>query len=286
MQKYFDVMNANDFFKALKWIKKFDIVVLQPKYDGSNILKFGDSLYTRNLNPVPTQWYNIIKSKFPEILKSKYNFYFEFGGKLNAPAGYKDCWSDDWDYRVFDFYEYRYPLDDLKREGLRVVETIGEYTDVVKAIETAVRVLSTPEYRKFEGIVVKVYGVGWQEKNKRPFSVLFGKVKHDNVGSWVAFLENMEGSEKEKTEIPIEEIRHHLHKILVEKFLTKGKDVSLVSLDAVWNDLDKELSKHGYKLTIVHKETVRTVLKELKRDFKKMYRNNEQTSTMMMLKES
>jgi len=276
MKKYFDVTNATEFFKALKWVKKFDIVVLQPKYDGSNILKFGDSLYTRNLNPAPTQWYNIIKSKFPEILKSKYNFYFEFGGRSNAPAGYKDCWSDDWDYRVFDFYEYRYPLDELKREGLKVVETIGEYTDIIKATESAVRLLGTLEYRRFEGIVVKVYGIEWNVKNRRPFTVLFGKVKHDNVGEWMAFLENATGSEKEKIEIPVEEIRQHVHKILVEKFLSRGRDISLVGVDSIWSDLEKELAKHGYRLTIVHKTTVKSVLKDVKRMLKKQAAKEEE----------
>jgi len=279
LKKYFDVMGANDFFKSLRAVRKYDVIVIQPKYDGSNILKFNDMLYTRNLNPVPSQWANVIKSMFPEILRSKYNFYFEFGGKNNAPAGYKDCWQGDWDYRVFDFYEYRYPLDDLRSEGLKVVETIGEFTDVIKAVETAVRLLKTPEYLRFEGIVVKIYGVEWDRKGKRPFNVLIGKVKHDNVNSWTLFLESEKGLEekKEEFEIPAEEIRQHIHKILVEKFLAKGKDINLVGIDSIWSDLEKELAKHGYKLLVIHKEAVRNMLREIKKELRKQIRDTVYT---------
>jgi len=277
MKKYFDVMGAEDFFKALRSVKKFGTVVLQPKYDGSNILKFGDTLYTRYLNPVPPQWANVIRSKFPEILRSKHDFYFEFGGWSNSPAGYKDCWGDEWDYRVFDFYEYRYPLDELRQEGLRVVETIAEFSDVIKAVETAVRLLNTPEYRRFEGIVVKVYGIEWDVKGRRPFSVLFGKVKHDNVSHWMLFLRSEKGELKEKSmEIPVEEIRQHVHKILVEKFLSKGRDISLIGIDAIWGDLERELAKHGYVLTAIHKETVRNVLREIKRMLRKQATKEEE----------
>jgi len=270
VKKYFDLMGAEDFFSTLRSVKRYSTVVLQPKYDGSNVLKFGDSLYTRNLNRVPVQWLEVIRTKFPEILRSRYDFYFEFGGKVNAPAGFKDCWDDDWDYRVFDFYEYRYPLDDLRKEGLKVVETIAELSDVIKAVETAVRLLKSPEYRRFEGIVVKVYGVEWVARGRRPFSVLFGKVKHDNVDKWIAFLESAERPEEEraKLEIPAEEIRQHVHKILVEKFLSKGKDIGTIGIDAIWRDLEVELAKHGYTLTVVHKETVRNVLREVKRMLK------------------
>jgi len=121
-------------------VKRIDVAVVQPKYDGSNILKYGDALYTRNLNPVPQQWASAIRSQFPEIMRSKYNFFFEFGGRLNARAGYVQCWSGDWDYRVIDVYEYQYRmLDALKQEGLRAVETVAEFTDVFSALEFAVR---------------------------------------------------------------------------------------------------------------------------------------------------
>jgi len=269
IRRYFDIVGPNEFFKTVKFIKKYDIVILQPKYDGSNILKYNNSLYTRHLNPVPPQWIDIITTRFPEIIKSKYNFYFEFGGKKLAPAGYTGSWQDDYDYRVFDFYEYRYPLDELRNDNLRVVETIREFNDIIKALEEAIQLLRKPEFLNFEGIVVKMYGVEWNRKGRTSLNIFYAKVKHSNLEQWTLFLGNQEASNDYSMKIPTEEIRHHIYKLLIENFVSKGKDINTANVESIWNDLEKELAKHGYKLTVVHRETVRNILRDVKRTLRK-----------------
>jgi len=269
MKKYFDVIGPNEAYLLTK-VKRFDVVVVEPKYDGSNVLKFGDNLYTRNLNPLPPQWVQIIKTQFPEILRSRYDFYFEFGGTKNSPAGYVGGWRGDWDYVVLDYYEYRYPLDELRAEGLRVVEVLAELDDVYKALEHAIKIVGTEEMKRFEGVVVKIYGVEGDDKKFKD-RVLFIKVKHDNVSKWTnSFTRLSRGDVKEEglERAPDEEIRKELHKILTE-LVAKGVNISSVGLNEVWTPLQKELAKHGYNLEEGDKARVRQMLREVKREFKK-----------------
>jgi len=264
VRKYFDVIGPNE-TSLLAKVKKFDIVVVQPKYDGSNILKYGDALYTRNLNPVPPQWESVIRVRFPEVVKSGYNFYFEFGGRLNAPAGYTECWNNDWDYRILDTYDYKYTmLDSLKQEGLKVVETIAEFTDIFSAIEFAIRELN--KWRHCEGLVVKAYGVVGDDRKLKD-GVLFIKVKHDNYSKWATAMSRLakgEVAEEEPESAPDEEIRKELHKILTE-MKARGIDVKRIGINEVWPQLQKELQKHGYQLDEGEKERVRQILRELKK---------------------
>jgi len=255
MRKYPDVLGAKEFFAELNRIKGFDLAVLEYKHDGSNILKFGDDLYTRNLYRPPEDWVNVIKSKFPVILRSKHNFYFEFGGWANAPAGYRESWRDEWDYVVIDDYDFRYPLDHLRAEGLKVVDVIAEFNDPYKAVQKAIELLKSA--KQYEGIVVKLYGVqGYR------YNVLFGKVKHDNVDKWVKMFKREEQEETE--EAPPEEVRKEMHKILVERYLSKGLDVSRATLNDIWSALVAELAKHGY--TLSNRELAKQILRELKRE--------------------
>jgi len=261
MQKYPDVLGAKEFFAELSKIKGFGVAVLQYKYDGSNILKLSTGepykykLYTRNLHEPPESWVRVIEQMFPEIPRSKYSFYLEFGGFANAPAGYRESWRGEWDYVVIDDYDFRYPLDHLRAEGLRVVETIAEFTDVYKAVQKAVELLK--DARQYEGIVVKLYGVQGARRG-----VLFGKVKHDNVDKWTKVLKFDEGEEVE--EAPPEEVRKEVHKILVERYLSKGLDVSRATLNDIWPALVAELAKHGY--TLSNRELAKQILRELKRE--------------------
>jgi len=266
MKKYFDVIGPNE-VSLLAKVKKFDIVIVQPKYDGSNVLKYGDTFYTRNLNPIPVQWEHIVRTHFPEIVKSGYNFYFEFGGRNNSPAGYRMCWSGDWDYRVLDDYEYRYHmLEKFKQEGLRVVETLAEFSDIHKAFEYALKIVNTEEMKRCEGTVVKIYGVEGGDRGLKD-GVLFAKVKHDNVGKWMLALKRLSG-EEELEEAPAEEIRKEIHKILVEA-MTRGQKIEQIGVDHIWRQLVDELAKHGYALTPADRDRVKMILKEVKRELKR-----------------
>jgi len=264
MRKYPEVLGPKDFFNELRLVKKFDVAVLQYKHDGSNLLKFGGpssgqpckvALYTRNLHEPPKQWIDIICSMFPEIPLSKYSFYLEFGGEANAPAGYRGSWRAKWDYVVIDDYDFRYPLDHLRAEGLRVVDTIAELSDAYKAVQQAIELLKSA--KQYEGIVVKLYGVVGTRSN-----VLFGKVKHDNVDKWVKMFKHEEQEETE--EAPPEEVRKEMHKILVERYISKGIDVSKATLNDIWSILVAELAKHGY--TLSNRELAKQILRELKRE--------------------
>jgi len=264
MRKYFDVIGPNE-AQLITKIRRADVVVVQPKYDGSNVLKFGDNLYTRNLNPLPLQWVQIIKTQFPEILRSRHDFYFEFGGTKNSPAGYVGGWRGDWDYVVLDYYEYRYPLDGLRAEGLRVVETLAEFSDIYKALDYAIKIVATEEMRRFEGVVVKAYGVEGDNKELKE-GVIFAKVKHDNVGKWVLALKRLSGEEGPE-EVPAEEIRKEVHKILVEA-MARGQRIGQIGVDNIWRQLADELAKHGYVLTPADRERVKMILREVKRELK------------------
>jgi len=268
MKKYFDVIGPNE-VDLLRRVRRIETIVIQPKYDGSNVLKYGNALYTRNLNPVPPQWEQVIRTQFREIVNSSYDFYFEFGGYNNAPAGYRDSWHGEWDYRVLDAYGYRYHLlEKMRQEGLKVVETIAEFDDIYKALEFAIRIINTEEMKKFEGVVVKAYGVEGSDR-KLEDGVLFVKVKHENVSKWANVLSKLtrgEYVEEEVERAPNEEIRKELHKILTE-LKAKGIDIKRIGVNEVWPQLQKELQKHGYRLDEGDKERVRQLLRELKRQF-------------------
>jgi len=243
---------------------EISVAVMQIKYDGSNILKIGKELYTRHLNPVPLKWRQIISSRFPEIISSRHNFYFEFGGKCNAPAGYTDMWEDEWDYRVIDMYDYRYPL--TIEPSLKVVETlheawdIGTYEDVVDFLRKAVYELERLGTR-YEGVVVKFY---------TPRKLFAAKVKWGNIDEWKEILSSIETIENRvfilsRESIPASEIRQHIHKILVEKYLSRGIDIAGVSVGDIWKELEKELGSHGYRLSKTDGKRVYEIFKHVKK---------------------
>jgi len=238
-------------------------VVVQVKHDGSNILKIGSDYFTRNLNPIPPNWKSVIDSMFPEIKNSKYDFYFELGGENNAPAGFTKCWRGAWDYRVLDAYPYRYPLDFLRDEGLKLAEVLREFSDFYAALEYALREL--PNWRHCEGLVVKAYGIRADVRELRD-GVLFAKVKHDNYKKWFQVLGGAE-QEQAAEAPPDEEVRKELHKILSE-MIARGIDVSRIGVNEVWKQLEAELGKHGYALAASDRERVRQLLREVKRALK------------------
>lgn len=268
-RKYIKVLVPRKLFNVIRQrelkLESINVAVIQIKYDGSNILKIGKQLYTRHLNPVPREWRRIITSRFPEILRSKHNFYFEFGGKYNAPAGYREMWETDWDYRVIEMYDYRYPLN--VEQGLRIVETlyelwdIGSFEDVIDILRKAVNELERLG-STYEGVVVKFY------TNKKLFA---GKVKWENIEEWRYILDNTEVVEDniffiKEHSAPAREIRQHIHKILVEEYLSKGLDIEKVGVGDIWNELVEELRSHGYELSRSDGKRVYEILKQVKKE--------------------
>jgi len=264
MRKYFDVIGPAEYrrYKPLDRVKKIDIAVVQLKKDGSNLLKFGDNYLTRSLAQALPQWREVIKSHFPEIERSRYDFYFEFGGTRNSPAGFTKCWDREWDYRVLDYYTYRYPLDELEREGLKIIETIKEFGDILTALEFAIKELHN--WSHCEGLVVKAYGVQGDHEILRD-GVLFFKVKHDNVGKWLQLLTASGGEEFERA--PSEEIRKEVQKIVVEE-IARGRRLEQIDLNSIWGRLEMELAKHGYKLTPDDRTRVKNILVTVKRELR------------------
>jgi len=268
-RKYIRVLVPRKFFNIIRQRElkpgSIDVAVIQIKYDGSNILKIGGQLYTRHLNPVPKEWRRIITSRFPEILRSKHDFYFEFGGKYNAPAGYRDMWESDWDYRVIEMYDYRYPFN--VEPGLRIVETlyeswdVGTYEDVIDILRRAINELERLG-GTYEGVVVKFY------TDRKLFA---GKVKWENIEEWKYILGNTEVIEDNiflvrEQSAPAGEIRQHIHKILVEKYLSKGLNIENVGVGDIWSELVEELRSHGYILSRSDGKRVYEILKQVKKE--------------------
>lgn len=261
MHTYPNVLDAREFAE----VKTQDtpLYVVQPKYDGSNVLKFGDALYTRNLHPLDRaspKFAEIIRNKFKEILQCKYDFYFEFGGKKYAQAGYRDSWNFDEDYRVFDAYDLTY--EGFRRIvsecGLRAVETLYVGPDLKEAIRVAVEfVKSNPN---FEGAVIKAYA---------PKLIAVGKVKRANLDDWVSL---MQGRLKEKVsrEAPTDEIRAWVHKAFLE--LSASKDPKTITANDVWQYVQKEIRQHGYDMSPTAERRYRAIVKQTLEEVKRKMR--------------
>jgi len=263
MGKRYEVLGPSEYRRCcLKTrIEKIDVAVVELKHDGTLVFKNGNVFSTKNA-PLLPQWEQVVRSRFPEIVRSGRNIIFELGGERNAPAGYTRCWKNmEWDYRVLDYYDsFRYPLDELRDEGLKVVEVIREFSDFYSALEFALR--EVHNWKDCEGLVVKAYGL-----QNFPDKALFVKVKHDNVGKWFQILS---GSEKEEFEkAPYEEIRKEVQKIVVEE-LARGRRVEQIDLNSIWSRLEAELAKHGYKLDFQSdRQRVRQALMEVKKELRR-----------------
>ncbi|NPA70763.1 MAG: hypothetical protein GXO26_08135 [Crenarchaeota archaeon] len=278
MRKYPELLNPKEFVKVIYSVlnneSRLDVIYVEPKYDGANILKFGDMLYTRNLNPIPDNLMKIIRERFPEILKSRYDFYFEFGGLKNSPAGFREGWEGDYDYRVFDIYTLepleRY-VDDLRRDDLKVVE-YWTFNDLRQAIDFAVKKLNELG-RKVEGVIVKLYGFtgssrypGLRRAYQRRFIGL--KIKWENRNEWKLLLDALEGKKIEEVKrdvLPDHEILNALRTAIME-LTSKGRRIETISINNVWRYIEEECRKHNYELP--NREKVRQMLKHVKRELK------------------
>lgn len=258
MKKYPDVLNASEFAAVVKDKPGLTFTV-QPKCDGSNVLKFGDSLYTRNLLPLKQanpKLYSIFTSQYPEILQCKHDFFFELGGRANSPAGYRDSWDSDYDYRVFDAYSLS--LSAFKRIvsecKLKAVEILYEGQSLSEAIMTAVRFVNS--HQEFEGAVIKAY---WHDS-----MIAVGKVKRNNVKHWVDLAQGKAIEEKGEG-VPLDELRAWTHKAFLE--LSATKDPKSITTNDVWPYVKQEIVKHGYDLhgEKWYREVVRQMLREIKR---------------------
>jgi len=281
MRKYPELLTPKEFYKVanyyVKGLLKPRLVVVMPKYDGSNILKFGDNFYTRNLGPLPRQWLDAIRSRFPELVRSRHNFYFELGGYKNCPAGYCGAWEGEWDYRVFDVYELKPPtewVDELKAEGLKVVEWREYGTDLVKAVQEAITWLG--EWgRKVEGMVVKIYGFAVEGNAARDPDIkkhiernFIGlKIKWENKQQWGGLLEVLTGRaevrvEEKVTVLPYDEVLTAVHRKIVE-LLQQGKKLEEISVNDLVPAVEEEAKKHN--MAMPSKEVIRQAMREIKK---------------------
>ena len=261
MIKYPELYTAKQFLSIVNAVPELldHEAFVQPKFDGSNITCYMGTCLTRNLNPLPQNFREGLRTalgrRYENLMKlaNKYQVFIELGGKKNSPAGYDEFWRADWDYRVFDLFAGKFLEPDKVMRILDKYEL--DYVGyVVMKVEDVVRDwhrLLKNNYRDFEGFVLKIYpddSLLRKIKNHRQYNTVMAKFKHEYLGTVHVKVKKRKHKAKEtedggKPPLPESEIMgaiNKAHLILGDDIFDKKKAMPLI-----FKLMREEAEKHG-----------------------------------------
>jgi len=273
--KYPEVMTVREFEDFIRKCEKIidQICFVEPKYDGSNITVIDGTFYTRNLNPLSKHFQELLQKALGKDLKKlielskEYQVFFELGGYLNSPAGYKNCWSSDADYVIFDLVKGSQFVNPEKAK--EIVEAYGlKFVDIKKMnvrdiLENWQRMLN--DYKVFEGFVIKIPTPSECIKITRHNYVL-AKFKHEYLGEKTIVVKKEPKSiSKKDFELPELE-QSEVFGAINKAHLELGSDIfdKKKAMPKIFEYVRQEAEKHGRKVPSASK-IYRYYLKYLER---------------------
>ena len=272
--KYPSLLTLRELERVLPLIPDDTVFIVEEKWDGSNITVYKGVFYTRNLHEITEKVGGLYRGlqSLPRdhveamiSLSDRYQLFFELGGEKNSPAGYKEPWEGEWDYRVFDIYDH------LEKRFLEVEEMLRltrQYR--LKTIEHLIKAplnyvlenkekLLREDYKVYEGYVAKTYDQELLRRleEKYPLSMrnkgLFGfKVKHEELARKPDIYTEIMGA--------INKAHADMGDQLLEKPLNEIVEV-------VKKYVEEEARKHGFQVPGKKKikHAVKTYLKRYSR---------------------
>ena len=257
--KYPEIKTPKEFEEIVrkcgKLIEEFGYV--QPKYDGSNITCVDGTFYTRNLNPLPKHFQELLYKALGKDLKNlielskRYQVFFELGGYLNSPAGYKDCWSGEADYVIFDLVQGNQFVN--PEQAKEIVESYGlKFVEVKKmnvrdVLENWQRMLN--DYKVFEGFVLKIPTPSECLKMLH-HNFVMAKFKHEYLGKQVITVRK-ESKTVSKKDFELPELEEsEVYGAINKAHLELGDDIfdKKKAMPKIFEYVRQEAEKHGRKI--------------------------------------